>query len=285
MLMNKNVTIIILTHKSKNLAIDYIKNLYQKFKIIIIDNSNDFELEKIIKKNFPGVDIYLIPNNGYSNQINYGVKFVRTKYFLISNPDVKGLDELNVLHFINAAKKLDDKFSVLGPRYLYVNPKTLKQSESDNDIAEMRFLSGACMFFLKKNYDLIGGFDDNFFLYFEENDFCKRSIKFYKNYQINKIKLHHNAGNSVTSKNDIEIQDQRDLRSWHFVWSKFYYYRKNYNYLFAIIYFFPILLRTSVKYFFYSFKKDEINSHKYKNRLDGMISSIQKKKSHKRPKY
>ena len=52
MLMNKNVTIIILTHKSKNLAIDYIKDLYQKFKIIIIDNSNDFELEKIIKKIF-----------------------------------------------------------------------------------------------------------------------------------------------------------------------------------------------------------------------------------------
>ena len=49
------------------------------------------------------------------------------------------------------------------------------------------------------------------FLYFEENDFCKRSIKFYKNYQINKIKLHHNAGNSVTSKNDIEIQDQKTL--------------------------------------------------------------------------
>ena len=208
MLMNKNVTIIILTHKSKNLAIDYIKNLYQKFKIIIVDNSNDFELKKIIKNNYPGVDIYLISNNGYSNQINYGVKFVKTKYFLISNPDVKGLDELNVLHFINAAKKLDDKFSVLGPRYLYVNPKTLKQSESDNDIAEMRFLSGACMFFLKKNYDLIGGFDDNFF-YFEENDFCKRSIKFYKNYQINKIKLHHNAGNSVTSKMILKFKIKR----------------------------------------------------------------------------
>ena len=75
----------------------------------------------------------------------------------------------------------------------------------------MRFLSGACMFFLKKNYDLIGGFDDNFFLYFEENDFCKRSIKFYKNYQINKIKLHHNAGNSVTSKMILKFKIKETL--------------------------------------------------------------------------
>ena len=48
--MNEQVTIIILTHKSKKLVLDYIKNLYKKFKIIIVDNSKDIELEKIIKE-------------------------------------------------------------------------------------------------------------------------------------------------------------------------------------------------------------------------------------------
>ena len=38
--MNQDVTIIILTHKSKKLVLDYIKNLYKKFKIIIITKSN-----------------------------------------------------------------------------------------------------------------------------------------------------------------------------------------------------------------------------------------------------
>ena len=33
------------------------------------------------------------------------------------------------------------------------------------------------MFFKKKNFDLIGGFDENFFLYFEESDFCLRAHK------------------------------------------------------------------------------------------------------------
>ena len=142
---------------------NYIKNLYKKIKIIIVDNSNDTELELLVKNTYPGVSIHLISNNGYSDQINYGVKFVKTDYFLISNPDVQGIDEISIKSFVEAAKQLNNKFSVLGPRYLDVNPKSLKQSKSNDSIAEMRFLSGACMFFNKKNYDLIGGFDSDFF--------------------------------------------------------------------------------------------------------------------------
>jgi GT2 family glycosyltransferase len=283
--MNLDVTIIILTHKSKKLVINYIKHLYQKFKIIIVDNSNDTELELFVKNIYPDADIHLISNNGYSDQINYGVKFVKTEYFLISNPDVQGINEPNIQEFVNVAKKLNNKFSVLGPRYLDVNPKSLKQSKSNIIIAEMRFLSGACMFFYKKNYDSIGGFDNNYFLYFEENDYCFRSKKFYKNYQINKIKVYHDAGNSVLSKNVIEIEDQRELRSWHFVWSKFYYYRKNYSFLYAFFFFIPIIIRTGIKVFYYSVKKDKINYLKYRNRWSGMMSSIKGEKSHKRPKF
>ena len=87
------------------------------------------------------------------------------------------------------------------------------------------------------------------------------------------------------SKNENEVKDQRDLRSWHFVWSKFYYYKKNYNFLFAIIFFLPILLRTGLKIFYYLIKKDEINFFKYKNRWEGMMTSIKGVKSFKRPKY
>ena len=283
--MNHDVTIIILTHKSKNLVIEYIKNIYGKFKIIIIDNSKDFELQKIIKENFPYVTIHLIDNNGYGQGINFGSKLVNTKYFLISNPDVKSINENNIISFINAAKYLKDKFTALGPRYLDSDPRSLKQSNQDIDIAEMRFLSGACMFFNKKNFNLLGGFDENIFLYFDENDLCKRSTKFAKNYQINNIKVYHDAGNSVTLKNDSEIEDQREFRSWHFVWSKFYYFKKNYGFFLALLFFIPIILRTGIKILYYQIKKDEINLFKYKNRWSGIMSSIRGEKSYKRPKF
>ena len=48
--MNKDITVILLAHKSENLVMKFIKNIYNKFQIIIIDNSNDLNLEKKIEK-------------------------------------------------------------------------------------------------------------------------------------------------------------------------------------------------------------------------------------------
>ena len=280
--MNKDVTLILLTHKSKKLVIDYLKNVYSKLKILIIDNSNDTELENLINKNYPLARIYLIENNGYGNAINYGSSLVNTEYFLISNPDVEGINEKSINAFVDAAKKLENRFSVLGPRYLNANSKSLKQSFDNNSIAEMKFLSGACMFFSKKNFDKLNGFDENIFLYFEENDFCMRSHKVNKNYQINNIKVKHNVGNSVETTSEEEKLQQNNLRTWHFIWSKFYYYKKHYGFSLAFIYFIPIIIRINFRIFLYTLKKDKINVEKYKVRKSGLYSSILNKKSFKR---
>ena len=280
--MNNDVTIIILTHKSKKLVLDYIKNLYKKFKIIIIDNSNDVSLKSIIDNNYPGIDIQLIPNNGYGNQANYGSKMVKTEYFLISNPDLTGINEAALLNFVNAAKKLNNKFSTLGPRFINANPKSHKQSIDNGTISEMKFISGACMFFNKNNFDNLNGFDENIFLYFEENDFCLRSFKINKNYQINNVLVEHDVGTSVEIKNDLEKIDQVNFRTWHFIWSKFYYFKKHYGFLFALIYFVPIFIRINYRVILYKLKNDKINYDKYKARRSGLYASILNQKSSKR---
>ncbi len=280
--MNEDVTIIILTHKSKKLVLDYIKNLYQKFKIIIIDNSNDLNLKSIITKSYPGIDIHLIPNNGYGNQINYGSKLVTTEYFLISNPDLTGIDELSIFNFVKAAKHLNNKFSTLGPRFLNTNPKSHKQSINNGTITEMKFISGACMFFNKNNFDNLNGFDENIFLYFEENDFCLRSFKINKNYQINNVLVEHDVGTSVEIKNNQEKIDQINFRTWHFIWSKFYYFKKHYGFFFALIYFVPIFIRINYRVILYKLKNDKINYDKYKARRSGLYASILNQKSSKR---
>ena len=119
------------------------------------------------------------------NAINFGSKLVQTKYFLASNPDLQGINEKSLIKFLNAANILKDKFSTIGPRYENANPKSLVQIDINNEISEIKVISGACMLFNKKNFDEIGGFDENFFLYFEENDFCIRALQFNKNFQIN----------------------------------------------------------------------------------------------------
>ena len=49
--MNKLLTIIIPSYRSKKLILPQLKRLSKKFKIIIVENSYDKSLEKIIKKN------------------------------------------------------------------------------------------------------------------------------------------------------------------------------------------------------------------------------------------
>ncbi len=280
--MDNNVTVILISHRSKELVLKFIENIYNKFEIVIIDNSNDKELENELLINYPKINFKIIDNYGYGAAINYGSKLVKTKYFLVSNPDIIGINEQKINQFLEAAIQLNNKFSVLGPRFLNTNPKSHKQSSDIHDIAEMQFLSGACMFFNKKNFDLVGGFDENFFLYFEENDFCYRSHRINKNYQINYIKIKHDVGKSVEINDLKEELNLKNLRSWHFIWSKFYYFKKHYSFLFAIIYFIPIIIRIKFRIIFYSIKKETSKVEKYKIRWSGLKNSILNKKSFKR---
>ena len=280
--MNKEITIILLSHRSKNLVLNFIKDIYDKYKIIIIDNSNDVELKKIIKKNYPAVIIDIIKNNGYGSAINYASKLVETKYFLINNPDINGLNKNKIDKFLDAAKILNDNFSVLGPRFINTNPKSIVQSSNKKDIEEMKFISGSCMFFKKETFDFIGGFDEKYFLYFEESDFCFFFHKIKKNYQINSVKINHYVGTSVSINNANEKKELEKLYTWHFIWSKFYYYKKHYTYFLALIIFIPIMIRILFRISLFTLIKDIEKKEKYIERWSGLLNSIKGNKSFKR---
>jgi GT2 family glycosyltransferase len=184
--------------------------------------------------------------------------------------------------FLDAAKTLNDNFSALGPRFMNANPKSLVQSNNIKNIEEMKFLSGSCMFFKKENFDFIGGFDEKFFLYFEESDFCLRSHKIKKNYQVNDIKIAHNVGTSVSTNNAYEKKQLEKLYTWHFIWSKFYYYKKHYTYFLAILIFIPIMIRILFRIVLFVFIKDIEKKEKYIERWSGLFNSIKGNKSFKR---
>ena len=95
-------------------------------------------------------------------------------YFFSFNPDIIGVSDEIIYNIYNAAKELKDKFSCIGPRYQ--EEKNIKQSNINKKIAKIS-ISGAAMFFNTKNFDEINGFDESFFLFFEENDYCRRGLK------------------------------------------------------------------------------------------------------------
>ena len=280
--MNKDISILVLSHKSKSLVINLIKKLCNKFPIIVVDNSDDLELERKLNTEYPSVIYHSIDNNGYGAAINFGSNFIKTKYFLILNPDIEDIDEEKIIYFEKAASKLNDKFSVLGPRYTNLDIKSIKQSNENIEIANWKFISGACMFIKIETFKLLNGFDENFFLYFEESDFCLRAYKINKNYQINNIKIKHNIGTSVNIESVAEKEKLNNLYNWHFTWSKFYFFKKHYGFLISMLYFLPILFRTNIKIIFFRILSKHKEMKKYEIRNDALLNSIKGEKSFKR---
>ena len=283
MFKNNLITIVIVSYKSKKKVLKFLNRIGNKFKIIIIENSNDLTIKREVNKNFNNVDIYFTKNIGYGNSANFARKKINSKYFFLFNPDVSGVNSHMINTFLNYAIKLNNNFSCLGPRYENVKEKSHKQSNKNLEIGCVKAISGAAMFFYTKNFDKIGGFDKNFFLYFEETDYCKRGrkINFYS-YQLNKTKIKHLVGTSVEYEDDNEKNEIKKLCNWHFIWSKFYYYKKHYTFFFAIIYFIPIIVRINFRILFYTFFKDNINKDKYHIRWSGLKNSILNRKSFKR---
>ena len=101
-------------------------------------------------------------------------------------------------------------------------------------------------------------------------------------YQLNTAVVTHNIGTSVEYKDDEEKKRYNELFNWHFIWSKFYFRKKHYGYLSALLYFFPFLIKYKCYLFYFQITKNKNQFNKYKNRTDAIISVLIGKKAYKR---
>jgi len=277
----QEVTLVLISYKSKKKIIKFLKNISKEIKVIIIENSRDLSIKD--EKFDNRLELIFVKNIGYAGSINHARLLVMTKYFIVFNPDVENVDDKVLEKFHCCAKKLKDNFACLGPRYINIPSETLTQTIGDKEIDTLPSISGASMFFNKDKFDSINGFDDKFFLYFEETDYCYRAQdKGLYSYQINSIKLNHYVGTSVDFENDAEKNKINELYSWHFIWSKFYFYRKRYGFSLALINFIPLLFRTIFKIVIFKVNRNKIKERKYRIRLEGLVASIKGLQSNKR---
>ena len=277
----ENVTIILITYKSEKIVASFLEKVPKNLPVIVVDNSNSSELKTHVENIYSNVQVFLSENNGVSSALNYAVNKIKTKYFLQISPDIEfNFKDLKI--FQKLAENLNDDFAAIGPRHLNVNEKGHKQISNKIDFGSIDSIVGSCMFINKKNFLNIGGFDENFFLYFEETEFCYRAKKLnYKSYQTNKSNV-TSLGRSVNIENEEDKEDLANLLIWHFIWSKFYFYKKKYGKNIALIVFIPVILRIYFKIIINGLLNNRKKLKKYKLRLDGLINSIKGNKSYLR---
>lgn len=229
-----------------------------KYEIIVVDNEGNSKLKNHLKFE-KGIKYIKSPKNlGYSAGNNLGAKYAKGKYLLILNPDtelksgvidklVQFLDK-NTNSAIVAPILVDIKgkilFQISSKRltpliYIYtytiaakifpdnsIKKEFLKENINSKKPYEVDVIPGSAFMIRKSIFDKIGGFDEKFFLYFEDNDICDRVRKAgYKIYKIPGARVFHDWRPADGSKVLKDIFEK----------SRFYYFKKHFGIVSAII--------------------------------------------------
>ena len=283
------ITVVIISFYSHHHILDRIKEIGSSAPVVIVENSQDFELKKNLESIYPNVKVLIPPKNlGWGKAVNFAIKEINTNYIYLTQPDVI-LHNDCVMKLEDCVSKFKD-FAILTP--VDINPGGYKNyqiySKKENNIIDNKYgleeVDHVDITWLLNKDELqkIGNWDENIFLYYETFDLCKRFREKHKKiFIIKNIQTSHFIG-SKSQDPKLEFQSLLN-RNWHYNWSKFYYYQKHYGYFFGVRKTIPNLLRAIKKYIIHKvFIKGEKHKLHYAE-ISGLLSSYFKKPSSYRP--
>lgn len=170
-------------------------------EIIIADNASTDDSIDFLKKNYSALKIIQnTENGGFAKGYNDALKHVNADYYVLLNSDVEvtpnwidavidlmekdkqiaacqpkllDFNRKNYFEYAGAAGGFIDKFG-----YPFCRGRILEKIEEDNgqydDVREIFWASGACLFVRSECYHFVQGFDEDFFAHMEEIDLCWR---------------------------------------------------------------------------------------------------------------
>ena len=288
-LSRQNLSIVIVTYKSEAVVYDCINSIGNDIEIIVVENSNNIKFKENLEKKYSNVTCVISNKNlGMGAGNNVGIKRVNNDFILILNPDVI-LENSTIDELIYAANNIQN-FAILAPISSDVDYPNYKVLESGNntvsfhEVQKVRSVDGFAMLLNKKRLDKILDkkyFDENFFMYLENDDLCKRIIDIDENiFIVYTSKIKHLGGKAVDSKYNNEVEFSRN---WHWIWSKFFYQEKHFGYLSAFLTGFPKFISSLIKYLFYTIIRKKFKQKVYLNRASGFFNAAKKKPSWYRP--
>lgn len=274
----KNITFVIVCFRSDYVIDQCLKSINPNIKVVIVENSNNFFIKDRLEKKFSNVRVLISGENiGYGRGNNLGLSQVKTKYAFILNPDAY-LDQYTLQELYEVKNFLNDDFSILSPKIF--NNKILDVIEiKKKDFIKVNFVKGFAMLLNLEKINFQKIFDENFFLFLEEIDLCKRiNDSGGKIYIVPKSIIYHNGKGSSGNEFNIEL-----CRNWHWMWSLYYYNYKHFGLLSAykITLYKFISSLTKMLLSIILIKKKKYLIHKY--RLLGLINAYQGKSSWLRP--
>lgn len=176
-------------------------------EVIVVDNGSTDGTVEMIRDKFKAVRILVnARNEGYANAVNTGVKEACGSFVIVTNADV--IMDLDSISFMTDYLKRNPKVGIAGPQQVFPDGRwqrsygdvpgllcsiknllgitsarhflrtlTWPWFRWDRRAREVGYVDGAVMAIRREAFEDVGGFDENFFFYGEDADFCMRLRK------------------------------------------------------------------------------------------------------------
>jgi GT2 family glycosyltransferase len=230
--MGLSTAVVILNYNGKNHLETYLPsvNKYTKdAKVYIADNNSTDDSIEFIKQNYPQFELIINDSNdGFAKGYNDALKNLNEDYFVLLNSDVEVTDNWlkPIIDYFNQNPQVGiaqpkirsyrekEKFEYAGAAggfidslgYPFCQGRIFQSIETDsgqyNSAKEIFWATGACMFIRSSLFKKLGGFDDRYFAHMEEIDLCWRA----KNtgteiYYIPESTVYHLGGGTMKNSN------------------------------------------------------------------------------------
>jgi N-acetylglucosaminyl-diphospho-decaprenol L-rhamnosyltransferase len=167
-MLEPRVTVILVTYNSSHCLADALASLPPDVASIVVDNgSTDGTLA--IAAQQAGQVLDMKGNLGFSKACNAGAAIADTEFLLMMNPD--SLAGPGAISHLLAAAEAYPGASAFNPTFTRTTDAATLPASGDRVV---NALSGAALFVRKQLFAEVGGFDERFFLYFEDTDLSAR---------------------------------------------------------------------------------------------------------------
>lgn len=223
---NPMISIIVLNYNGKQYLKDCFESLeqieYDNYEIILVDNASTDRSIEFTKDIFPKIKLISLDRNyGFAEGNNKGAEKANGKYIVFLNNDTR-VDKNWLSELINAIKIYGEDCIYSSKILFYDRPQILNTiggvitpigggfdigfSEMDTkEFNKVRYIgspSGCSMLLKKSLFQQMGGFDKDYFAYFEDIDFGWRCWLFgYKTYYVPTSVVYHKFGGTAGPRN------------------------------------------------------------------------------------
>ena len=224
------VAVVILNYNGIHWLKKFLGNVVKKTtnaEVIIADNASTDDSINYVINNFPSVRLILNKTNeGFAGGYNKALQQISAEYYVLLNSDVevtnnwitpiielmdndkriaacqpkiKKYDNKNSFEYAGASGGFLDKYG-----YPFCRGRVFENIEEDkgqyDDVSEVFWASGACLFLRAEPFYEVGGFDWDFFAHMEEIDLCwKLKNKGYKIMCEPKSSVFHVGGGTLNN--------------------------------------------------------------------------------------